>query len=115
MQPPRPRGIRARQSRQKTEGDRENNEATLHLVLHLSTTTAAATAATTGQPLHPGTGALLHNERAIAGPEEPTLHLEFYQRDVTGDMRLLLNILVDVISKSCQEIFTAVNALENKV
>ena len=51
------------------------------------------------QPLHPESGALLHNERAIAVPEEPILHLELYWRDVTGDMRLLWNVLVHVILK----------------
>ena len=64
-------------------------------------------------PLHPATGASLHTERVIAVLEEPALHLEFYQRDATDCMRLLWNVLVDV--EGCQEAFTAVKALENKV
>ena len=106
-----------------------------------ATATAPATAATAGQPqhddhsakhdhegadlvqsgrqrdcaspLHPATGASLHTERVIAVLEEPALHLEFYQRDATDCMRLLWNVLVDV--EDCQEAFTAVKALENKM
>ena len=35
------------------------------------------------QPKHTETGAPLHGERVIAVREEPNLHPEFYQRDVT--------------------------------
>ena len=44
------------------------------------------------QPLHPGTGALLHNKRVIAVPGEPTLHLELYLRDVTEGARPVLEV-----------------------
>ena len=39
--------------------------------------------------------------------EELDLHLEFYQRDVTDGMPSLLKVPVDVVAKSRQEVFTA--------
>ena len=62
----------------------------------------------------PETGASLHDERVIATHEEPDLHLVLYKRDVTDGMRSLWKVLVDVISKSCLEVITAVTSLENR-
>ena len=42
----------------------------------------------------------------IAVREEPALHPELYQCDGTDGMRLPWNFLVDVVSESCQEVFT---------
>ena len=47
--------------------------------------------------------------------EEPALHPEPYQRDGTAGMQLPWNFPVDAISKSCQVVFTGVEALENRV
>ena len=58
------------------------------------------------QPLHPLTGASLHDEHATAVLVEPALHLELSQRDVTAGMRTLWKTPIDVISKCCQEAFT---------
>ena len=65
--------------------------------------------------LHPGTGASLHSERVIAVREEPPLPLEFYQGCVADGLWFLWKGPVDVVLKSCQEVFTAVKALENQV
>jgi hypothetical protein len=67
------------------------------------------------QPLHPDTGAPLHEERVIAVREEPNLHLEFYQRDVTDGMRSPWKLPVDVVSKSFQEVVKVAQKLENTV
>merc|ERR1712136_735327 len=67
------------------------------------------------QPLHPDTGAPVHEERVIAVREEPNLHLEFYQRDVTDGMRSPWNLPVDVVSKSFQEVVKVAQKLESKV
>ena len=50
------------------------------------------------RPLHPDTGAPSHDERVVAVREEPNLHLEFYQRDVTDGMRTPWKLPVDVVN-----------------
>ena len=50
--------------------NRKSNEATLHLILHVSQRQQQQHS-TQIQPLHPGIGALLHNERTSAVLDEP--------------------------------------------
>merc|ERR1712135_273167 len=54
-----------------------------------------------------------HEERVIAVREEPNLHLEFYQRDVTDGMRSPWKLPVDVVSKSFQEVVKVAQKIEN--
>ena len=65
------------------------------------------------QPLHLDTGAPLHEERVIAVREEPSLHLELYQRDITDGMRSPWKFPVLVVSKSFQEVVKITRKLEN--
>ena len=65
--------------------------------------------------LHPNTGAALHDERVIAVREEPNLHLEFYQRDVTAGIRSPWKLPPDAVSKSSQESITVAKKLESEV
>ena len=46
------------------------------------------------QPLYSDTGAPLHEELVTTVRKKPTLHLELYQRDVTGGMRTLDRVLL---------------------
>ena len=66
------------------------------------------------QPLHPATGASLHDEDFIAVQGKPNLHLEFCQRDVTDGVRSPWNVPADVVSQGCQEVFTVAETLESK-
>ena len=67
------------------------------------------------QPLDPDTDAQLHEERVISVRKKPNLHLEFYQRDVTGGMQTPWKLLVDVMSKSFQEVIKVQRMMIQKV
>ena len=54
--------------------------------------------------LYLNTDALLHEERVNSVRKKPNLHLELYQRDVTGGMRTTWKLPVEVMSKSFQEV-----------
>ena len=60
----------------------QNLESTVQLVVGLGFHNRVA-CKIVFQPIHTDTGAPLHDELVIAVQEEPNLHPEFYQRDVT--------------------------------
>ena len=66
------------------------------------------------QPLHPETGASIHVERVDCNGGLD-LHLHFYLRGVTDEIRPHWKLLVDLVRKSLLEVFNVAWKLENAV
>ena len=67
------------------------------------------------QSLHPGIGASSHNECAFAVLEEAGLHLEFFQRDVAGGMRPVLEVSFLTWSQRAVRRYSQLRKHPNKV